>query len=56
MHKFIHEPVDDESIVDYVKRKGWVKVEDESDLYRAYEERRYATNHIEITITESNIE
>ena len=55
MYKFIHEG-GDESIVDYVNRKGWEVEMDEPDLYRAYEEWRYATNHIEITITECNID
>lgn len=55
-HKFIHEPVDGESIVDYVKRKDWYVEMDEPDLYRACEDGRYPTDHIEITITECNIE
>lgn len=55
MHKFIHED-GDESIEDYVKRKGWEVEMDEPDLYRAYYDGRYTTNHIEITITECNIE
>ena len=55
MHKFIHED-GDESIKDYVKRKGWEVEMDEPDLYRAYYDGRYSTDHIEITITECNIE
>ena len=55
MHKFIHED-GDESIEDYVKRKGWEGEMDEPDLYRAYYDGRYTTDHIEITITECNIE
>lgn len=55
MHKFIHED-GDESIEDYVKRKGWEVEMDEPDLYRAYDDGRYSTDHIETTITESNIE
>ena len=54
MHEFIHED-GDESIVDYVKRKDWSVEMDEPDLYRAYGD-QYATDHIEITITECNIE
>jgi len=56
MHKFIHESEDDESIVDYVKRKDWYVEMDEPNLYRACEDGRYATDHIEITITECNME
>lgn len=55
MHKFIHEDCD-ESIADYVKRKDWYVEMDEPDLYRACEDGRYSTDHIEITITECNIE
>jgi hypothetical protein len=55
MHKFIHED-GDESIEDYVKRKDWYVEIDEPDLYRACEYGRYSTDHIEITITECNIE
>ena len=55
MHKFIHED-GDESIEDYVKRKDWYVEMDEPDLYRACEEGRYSTDHIEVTITECNIE
>ena len=55
MHKFIHEG-GDESIKDYVKRKDWYVEMDEPDLYRACEDGRYSTDHIEITITECNIE
>lgn len=54
MHKFIHDG-GEESIEDYVKRKGWEVELDEPDLYRAYG-CRYSTDHIEITITECNIE
>lgn len=55
MHEFIHED-GDESIENYVKRKGWEVEMDEPDLYRACEDGYYPTNHIEITITECNIE
>ena len=55
MHKFIHEN-DEESIEDYVKRKDWYVEMDEPNLYRACEGGRYATDHIEITITECNVE
>jgi len=55
MHKFIHED-GDESIEDYVKRKGWEVETDEPDLYLAYDDGRYLSDHIEITITECNIE
>ena len=56
MHKFIHEPVDGESIADYVKRKDWEVEMDEPDLYRAYDDGYYSTDHVEITITECNME
>ena len=55
MHKFIHED-DIESIADYVKRRDWEVEMDEPDLYRAYVDGRYSTDHIEITITECNME
>ena len=55
MHEFIHDD-GDESIVDYVKRRDWYVEMDEPNLYRACEDGRYATDHIEITITECNIE
>lgn len=54
MHKFIHED-GDESIADYVKRKSWEVEMDEPDLYRAYEDGCYLTDHIECTITECEI-
>ena len=56
MHKFIHDPMSDESTADYVKRKGWEVEVDEPDLYRAYPYGYYPTDHIELTITECNIE
>lgn len=56
MHKFIHNSMNDESTADYVKRKGWEVEVDEPDLYRAYPDGYYPTNHIELTITECNIE
>lgn len=56
MQKFIHEPVDGESVADYVESNGWYVEMDEPDLYRAYNDGRYSTDHIEITITECNIE
>ena len=55
MHKFIHED-GDESIEDYVKRKGWEVEMDEPDLYRAYDDCGYPTDHIELTITECDVE
>ena len=55
MHKFIHDG-GEESIEDYVKRKGWEVELDEPDMYRAYGDGSYSTDHIEITITECNIE
>jgi len=55
MHKFIHDG-GEESIEDYVKCKGWEVELDEPDLYRAYDDGRYSTDHIEITITECDIE
>ena len=55
MHKFIHDG-GEESIEDYVKSNGWEVEMDEPDLYRAYYDGRYSTDHIEITITECNIE
>ena len=56
MHKFIHDSMNDESTADYVKRKGWEVEVDEPDLYRAYPDGYYPTDHIELTITECNIE
>ena len=56
MHKFIHDSMNDESTADYVKRKGWEVEVDEPDMYRAYPDGYYPTNHIELTITECNIE
>lgn len=54
MHHFIHED-GDESVADYVERKGWCVEQDEPDFYRAYEEGRYSTDHIECTLTECKI-
>lgn len=55
MHDFIHDD-GDESIEQYVERKGWEVEHDEPTLYRAYEDGRYSTDHIEITITKCEIE
>ncbi len=55
MDKFIHSSDDDESIEDYVKRKGWDTNESDG-IYMAWEPNHYATNHIEITITECEVE
>lgn len=55
MQKFIHDG-GEESIEDYVKCKGWEVELDEPDLYRAYNDGRYSTDHIEITITECNVD
>ena len=55
MHKFIHDG-GEESSEDYVKCKGWDVELDEPDLYRACDDGRYSTDHIEITITECNME
>lgn len=55
MHEFIHED-GDESIAEYVESNGWEVEMDEPDLYRAYNDGRYSTDHIETTITECNIE
>lgn len=49
MHKFINDD-GDETIVDYVKRKGWEVEINEPDIYRAYNTGYYPTDHIEITI------
>ena len=51
---FIHDD-GDESIVDYVKRRGWVTEQDEPMLYRAYEDGCYCTSRIELEIIESEI-
>lgn len=55
MHKFIHDG-GEESIEEYVKRKGWSVEMEDPDLYMACEDGYYSTDHIEITITECNIE
>lgn len=55
MQKFIHDG-GEESIEDYVESNGWEVEMDEPDLYRAYKDGRYSTDHIEITITECDIE
>ena len=55
MQKFIHDG-GEESIADYVESNGWEVEMDEPDLYRAYNDGRYSTDHIEITITECNVE
>jgi len=47
---------EDESINEYVENKGW-KVEcNEPNLYRAFEDGYYNTDHIELTITECEIQ
>jgi len=56
MHDFIHNENSDESIVDYVERKGWETEYDEPMLYRAYEDGYYATNHIECQVNKCEIE
>jgi len=57
MQKFINDgDGDDETVADYVKRKGWKVEYNTPDLYRAYEDGYYVTNHIELTITKCEIE
>lgn len=55
MQEFIHDN-SDESIAEYVERKGWEVEYDEPDLYRAFEDGYYNSNHIELTITKCEIE
>lgn len=55
MQSFIHGGKDD-SIAEYVEHKGWEVEMDEPDLYRAYDDGYYPTDHIEITITKCEIQ
>lgn len=50
MHHFIYED-GDETIAAYVKRNGWEVEMDEPDIYRAYSDGYYCTDHVECTIT-----
>lgn len=56
LYDFIHERCDDESIEDFVMRKGWEVEMNEPDLYRAFPCGRYPESHIECTITKCEIE
>lgn len=56
MHDFIYKSDGDESIAEYVERKGWETEFDEQDLYRAYREGYYGSDHIECQITKCEIE
>jgi len=54
MQEFLHDD-GDESILQYVERKGWETELNEPKLYRAFKDGYYSTDHIEITITECEI-
>lgn len=54
MQSFIHDD-GDESIEAYVKDKGWEVEMDEPDLYRAYNDGYYNSDHIELTITKTEV-
>jgi hypothetical protein len=56
LHGFLNDDGGDESILEYVERKGWVTEEDSLMLYRAFEDGYYDTNHIELTITKCEIQ
>lgn len=51
LHQFVREE-GDESSVDYAKKNGWVIEHDEPDLFRAYRDGCYATDHIECQVHE----
>lgn len=54
MQSFIHDD-GDESIEAYVKDKGWEVEMDEPDLYRACNAGYYNSDHIELTITKTEV-
>ena len=56
LHSFLLDDGGDESILKYVERKGWMTEQNESMLYRAFEDGYYDTNHIELTITKCEIQ
>lgn len=56
MQKFLQDEGGDESIRQYVERKGWEVELDTPDLYRAFREGYYCDDHIELTITECEIQ
>ena len=55
LHDFVYND-GDETIAEYVKKHDWKVEMDEPWLYRAYDEGRYPTDHVECTITECEIE
>ena len=56
LHGFLLDDGGDESIRQYVERKGWVTEEDSPMLYRAFKDGYYNTDHIELTITKCEIQ
>ena len=55
LQEFITGDGEDESIRQYVERKGWEVDCDEPDHYRVFEDGYYANNHIECTIIKCEI-
>lgn len=53
LHDFIHKKDEDkeESVLQYVERRKWKTSIDCPELFRAYKDGSYATDHIECTIT-----
>lgn len=54
MRSFLHDGGED-SVVNYVERNGWKVERDEPNLYRAFDEDHYCSDHIECAITECEI-
>lgn len=50
MRNFLCNGGGEESVVEFVERKGWVTEIDNPLFYRAYEDGYYATNHVECTV------
>lgn len=55
MKEFINDNSTDESIAEYVERKKWEVEYNTPDLYRAFRDGHYSSDHIELTITKCEI-
>lgn len=56
MYDFLHKGEGEESVVEYVERRGWKTEIDNPLFYQAYNEGYYPTEHIECAITKCKVE